>query len=242
MIRRSAATSLARAGSAAFALLTCSYCLLTYNSFAYRQFIRPSFSWLSRALSLSTRRCWLVLAVTALTLLPDLRRGATRLAVGAYPALWCALGVWLSISQVLPLLANNGRSFVLALLALLPPAALALIDHEATRSPALATSGEARLLKTCALTGVFTWLIYAAGSAVRARGAEGLTLSRAGFWLGVAHPSDQMLVLAAVRDAAAAAAPFLFAPPRHGYWLLLLGRPADGRCASVFATLAFTGG
>ena len=46
MIRRSTVTSLARSATTIFFLVTAAYCILSYNSFAYYQFIRPEvFAW-----------------------------------------------------------------------------------------------------------------------------------------------------------------------------------------------------
>ena len=39
--RRGALIGVARAANALFFLLTATYCILTYSSFAYQQFIRP---------------------------------------------------------------------------------------------------------------------------------------------------------------------------------------------------------
>lgn len=249
MIRRSALTAVARAINAVFFLLTSVYCLLTYSSFAYQQLIRPHLiGSLSNFATLHATLFWLTFGATALTLLPDLRRPGTRAAAGGYLALSIALGVWLSIRQVLPLVENNGRSFVLALLALIPPVVLALVDHRAVGPLHLSASGERRLLKACVATGLFTWAVYAAGSAVRVRGAEGLTLSPIGLWLGIGASAPEhllvfataFLVLLAARSAAALAR----APGIVEYWLLVVAFAVSIAVTMrhlVFAAIAFTG-
>lgn len=249
MIRRSAVTAIARAANALFFLLTSSYCLLTYNSFAYQQLIRPRLiGWLSGFTTVHAAWYWLFFIVTVSTLIPDLRRPAHRLAAGLYLALSCALGVWLSLQQVLPLVENNGRSFVLALLALLPPVALAIVDHLAARPSTLVPTGEGRLLKACAATGLATWAVYAAGSMVRARAGAALHVSSVGLWLGIGAAAPDHLVVFAAGFLAlvviGAAAAFARAPGRAEYWLLVAALGAGLALTMrylVFAAIAFGG-
>ena len=169
MIRRSAFIALARVISAAFFLATSLYCLLTYNAFAYQQFIRPH---LISALTDFTvwhgALYWIVLVITAATLVsPSMK--STALRVWIFLGASAAVGVWLLAAQVLPQAENSWRSLVLALAALLPPIWLAVLDHLAVTAAPSAPSDERRLLTSALFAALATWATYAIASPFRPR-------------------------------------------------------------------------
>ncbi|MGE3508502.1 MAG: sulfatase-like hydrolase/transferase [Vicinamibacterales bacterium] len=159
----------------AFALLTAAYCLLTYNAFAYRQFIKPHLVvWLTDFVIWHHAWYWLVLALTAATLWPELRTGIRGRAVGlAYLTAASIVGAALAIWPVLPQVENDWRGLIFAAAALVPPVWLAVYDHlAATGSPprslpqppfaheaALAVRTDPRLGRAWLLAGAVLWLI-----------------------------------------------------------------------------------
>ena len=59
----------ARLANAVFFLMTATYCLLTYSSFAYQNFIRPHLiNWLSDFVAFHHVGFWVTLGITALTI------------------------------------------------------------------------------------------------------------------------------------------------------------------------------
>ncbi|MCC7416826.1 MAG: sulfatase-like hydrolase/transferase [Acidobacteria bacterium] len=178
MIRHPALIAAARLLSTAFFLATSLYCLLTYNAFAYQQFIRPH---LIAALTGFTVwhsvLYWLVLLATAATLVESPSRPpAARVSI--FLGASAAAGVWLLAAQVLPQVENSGRSLVLALAALVPPIWLAVLDHRAVRTSPSEHSDGRRLLAGAIVAGLATWATYAAAAPFRPRpsGAMGIAL------------------------------------------------------------------
>lgn len=180
MTERSTVVALARVANASFFLLTSLYCLLTYSSFAYQQFIRPHLiNWLSGFVVWHHLGFWLALIITGWTLLPDLGRGGLHdgrgdllhethpghkgwtasLLAWSYLAVSTVIGILLLVWPVLPQVENNGRGLALALAALLPPIWLAVFDH-CRHLPAAATSvsSELRVWRALLLAGVVVWL------------------------------------------------------------------------------------
>ena len=168
MIRPSALIALARVLSTAFFLATSLYCLLTYNPFAYQQFIRPH---LIAALTGFTvwhgLLYWIVLLMTALTLFSGPRRHAGH--VWTYLGSSAAVGLWLVADQVLPQAENSSRSLYLALAALIPPIWLAAIDHLAVRVTPAEPSDRRRLLQSAVVAAILAWITYAAAAPLRPR-------------------------------------------------------------------------
>jgi hypothetical protein len=157
--RRSTTVALARAGNAVFFLLTSTYCLLTYSSFAYQQFIKPHLvNWLTGFVVWHHLGFWLVLLVTAWTLLPELGAAPGRLIAWSYLAVSALCGLVLLVRPVLPQVENNSRGLVLALVALVPPVWLALFDHRATSASFTPTpSSGSRVVKAALLAGAVVW-------------------------------------------------------------------------------------
>lgn len=159
-VRRSTLVALARVANAIFFLLTSTYCLLTYSSFAYQQFIKPHLvSWLTNFVIWNHIGFWLMLLITAWTLLPTFRASRGRLIAASYLTASTIVGMMLIVWPVLPQVENNSRGLILALVALLPPVWLALVDHRVTGATfAPKPSSEARALKAALVGGLVMWV------------------------------------------------------------------------------------
>jgi len=154
---------LARALNAAYFVGTCVYCLLSYSSFAYAQFIKPQLvGWIPGVASTHHQWFWLTLLVTAPTLVPALRRGTTiqRATVAIYLGANVGLGLWLLVNPVLLLAGPNPRTLMLAVLCLVPPFALAVVDHLTAARPALRPVQSQRLFVGAAAAALAIWLAY----------------------------------------------------------------------------------
>jgi arylsulfatase A-like enzyme len=248
MIRRSALIALARAVSTAFFLATSLYCLLTYNPFAYQQFIRPR---LIAALTGFTVwhgiLYWIVLLITALTLFSSPRR-IHPARVWIYLAASAAIGVWLVSSDVLPQTENSSRSLYLALAALIPPIWLAAIDHLEVRVPPPEPSDDRRLLRSAVIAALVTWASYASVAPVRPRPSGAMAISMRELAIGASSSAIAHLtvfvVIALVAITLRQAVIGLRWSPRVEYGLLVA---ASGVAVAVtvlrliFAPIAFGG-
>ena len=144
------AIGVARAVNALVFLSTAAYCLLAYSPFGYQQFLKPEvLPWIPDFLAVQTALFWLAWLVTLLTLKPYVGRAkalhydrsdvvqAFRPAVAAWIArayllAGAAAGVILLFKPLLPTIGNSFRSYVFALLSLVPLMVLAVFDHTAT--------------------------------------------------------------------------------------------------------------
>jgi hypothetical protein len=162
---KSLAVGIARALNALYFVASFLYCLLSYSSFAYEQFIRPQLvGWLPNWVALHHYVFWLTLLITLPTLVPALRRGAStsgRIASAIYLAVSVALGLWLTANPVLAVAQPDTRTLVLAILCLVPPFALAIVDHVAAGPPSLRRIDHTRLFLAASATAVWCWLSYA---------------------------------------------------------------------------------
>jgi hypothetical protein len=155
--------SLARLVQAAFFVATSVYCLLCYNAFTYEQFIRPQLvGWLPDVVARHHEVYWLVLLLTGTTLIGPLRHGGrSRLAASLYLAGSAAVGAWLVLDPVLALAGPDARTLLLAILSLVPPVALALVDHATVSSPQI-DALDSRRLGAAMVSGVLSvWCVYA---------------------------------------------------------------------------------
>ncbi len=249
MIRRSAIVAVARVANASFFLATSLYCLLSYNTFAFQQFIKPH---LIAALTTFTvwhgELYWLVLLATALTLLPSMTREPVRRSTWIYLSVSAAIGVWLLAAHVLPDVEDSRRSLVLAMLALLPPVWLAVIDHLAVAAVPTRPSDQQRLWTSGMLAAIVVWAAYAGAASLRPRPAGAVAISMAELAFGVAssalaHLTVFVMVLAAVmvlRAAALAPGP----SPRREYALLVGGSVIGVALIvlrEIFVPIAFRG-
>jgi hypothetical protein len=262
---RSVAFALARALNAAFFLATSIYCLLAYSPFAYQQFLKPAvIAWLPGFLAIHTALFWLVYLITMLTLLswlqarstpkvppapePQLVSGSGRNAARAYAIAGALLGIWLVVRPLMPSIDNNRRSFAVALLALVLPLWLAVVDHIIYPAPRLRPSNERHTLETCGMAAAVIWAAYAIGAPFRLLGTPGVQLSSASLALAavssaVAHAFVFMAIFLALAALSGLANIF-----RHSgaveYGLLMVGTAvtiASILYGLVFSSFAFAG-
>ncbi len=245
------AIAVARLAHCVFFLLTAAYCLLTYNAFAYRQFIKPHLVvWLTDFVIWHHAWFWLVVAVTAATVVPEVRRrGAGHRIGAAYLAMALVVGVWLAMMPVLPQVENNWRGLVIALAALVPPVWLALYDHRAaglrvTSDP----QSDSRLFRACLVAGLVVWLAETAAAPwlLTTTGEIALTGSRLAFGAAVSAVAHLILftVTACTGVLGLRLARRLDATGRAEYWvtaLLFTGVTTAAISRVVFGGLAFTG-
>jgi sulfatase-like protein len=166
--------ALARLVVASFCWATSVYAFLASSSFAYQQFLRPR---VFRSIGLFSDHhasaYWIWLAVAIASIVEHLRRaGAPRRLAVAFVAVWSGVGVALAVHPILPALADNPRSIVVGLIALVPIVWIAAIDHAAawpyfeTQSRPPAAEGtsriEARLFLGALGAAVFSLAVYAA--------------------------------------------------------------------------------
>lgn len=155
--------ALARSVNAAFFVASCVYCLLCYSSFAYAQFIRPQLiGWLPGVVATHHQWFWLTILITLPTLVPAWRRGTTwqRMAAAIYGSAHVSVGLWLVVNPELSLAGPNPRTLALAVLCLLLPLALAVVDHVTANTPALQRVDPSRLFASAATAAIVIWLAY----------------------------------------------------------------------------------
>ncbi len=216
----------ARALNAAYFVGTCVYCLLSYSSFAYAQFIKPQLvGWIPGMAASHHQWFWVTVLVTAPTLVPALRRGTPtqRMAVATYLAANVGLGLWLLVNPVLLLAGPNPRTLRLAILCLVPPFALAVVDHLTAGRPALRPIERSRLFVAAAAASVAIWLSYVVLIPWYIPRTVGVELSWAALMLAMAVSLlSHLLVFALVYLIAAAAVALaaLLRRPQAEYWAL----------------------
>lgn len=151
-----------------FFLMTSSYCLLAYIPFTYQWVINCTLvRWLPVFVSLHPFLYCLVIALTALTLAPDVRRPRTRKLALGFVSFHALAGAALLIRPLLSNLANDDRSYYWSLIFLVPLLWMALIDHTATsneRTWAASTGGHITISTALMAAGyvsvIYTSLIY----------------------------------------------------------------------------------
>lgn len=160
-MRAATLVALARTANALFFVLTSTYCILTYSSFAYQQFIRPRVvSSIAGFAVFHPQWHWLFAAVTAMTLARESRTSRGRIIAWTYLAAMVAVGVLVSTRPVLPTVENDLRGFWLACAFLLPPIWLAVYDHVALSARFYPTLVDARRIMATALgTALAVWAL-----------------------------------------------------------------------------------
>jgi hypothetical protein len=181
----------ARVVNTTFFFATSVYCLLSYNAFTYEQFIKPGVSAALAAFAVWHGDLhWLVLSITALTLAPFLKRSRAQWIGWSYLAASVALSIWLFTHPLWLQPGTSRANLILAVIATLPPIWLAVFDHVVTeiRSGALAPaafseptggivlSNGARAWRSCWITALYAFGVYAAAALVRVRLAGGVAL------------------------------------------------------------------
>lgn len=217
--------ALARLLNLAYFAGTSVYCLLSYSSFAYAQFIKPQLvSWIPEAASVHHEVFWLTVIVTLPTLLP-VRRGTLvqRTAAALYLAANVALGLWLLTNPVLSLAGPNSRTLLIAVLALLPPFALAVVDHITAPRRDVARVDLARLFAAAAIAAIVIWLSYVMSIPWYIARTVGIDLSPAAMAMAIGVSlASHLLVFALIYLIAAAglALAALVKPAQAEYWVL----------------------
>jgi hypothetical protein len=246
----SAVPRLARAVNAVFFLCTAIYCLLTYSPFAYRQFIKAHLvEGLAEFVVWHHLGFWLVLAITALTMMRERWSNRTRMIGVSYLALSAAAGVVLLIRPVLPQVENNERGLILAFVALVPPAWLAVFDHSATSTAfePFPTS-TSRMGWSALVAAVVVWVQQTAGVPWHLADTGDITLSSSGVVFGVLTSAAAHVlvfsVLFAVAFAVLGTARLVRARPGGEYWVLVMLSAAAVTLVVqrlVFGSIAFSG-
>lgn len=157
------AFGIARGLNAVYFAASSLYCLLSYSSFAYAQFIRPQLiGWLPSLVAVHHQLFWLTILITLPTLVPALRRGSPRqrAAAAIYLGANIALGLWLIANPVLSVAGPNPRTLVLAILCLVPPFALAIVDHLSAAARSSKRIEHSRVFVGVTVGSVVCWLSY----------------------------------------------------------------------------------
>lgn len=246
VFRRTVLVALVRVVNAIFFLTTSSYCLLTYSSFAYQQFIKPHLvSWLTGFVVWHHLAFWLMLLLTAWTLVPELRRARWSGIAWSYLAVSMVIGLVLLAKPVLPQVENNGRGLALALVALLPPIWLAIFDHRHPR--VLTPSPEGRVLKSALIAAAIVWVCQVAVIPWRWSQTGDITLRAGDFVFGIATSlAGHALVFALIAGVVIAVlrAGRTLRSGAAEYWLLVVASAIGVMFITnrmVFASIAFAG-
>jgi hypothetical protein len=155
--------SLARALNTLYFAGSSVYCLLGYSSFANEQFIRPQLiDWLPGLVAHHHELFWLTVVVTLPTLVPMLRSGVRRArpVAATYLGLNLILGLWLTGNPVLSMVGSDSRTLFLAFLWLVPPLALAGVDHVTVPPPVVRRIDDRRLFVAFVTAAILVWLTY----------------------------------------------------------------------------------
>ena len=151
----------ARVLNALYFVASFAYCLLSYSAFAYEQFIRPQLiGWLPALVARHHLWFWLTVLVTVPTLAPSLRQGATRsrTPVAIYLGFTVGLGLWLLVNPVMVLVGPGARTLLVGVVCLIPPLALAVVDHLTVTPPSPERVDEPRVFLGVATASVVIWL------------------------------------------------------------------------------------
>jgi hypothetical protein len=218
--------ALSRALNATYFVASCVYCLLSYSSFAYAQFIRPQLvGWIPGVAATHHQWFWLTVLITLPTLVPALRDGTPhrRIAAVLYLFASVAIGLWLLANPVLSLAGPNPRTLVLAVLCLAPPLALALVDHLTAEVPAVRRIDRSHLFASVAAAAIAIWVSYVVLSPWYLPRTVGVDLPWAslGLALGVSLVSHLLVFgLVYLLVAAGLALAALVRAPLAEYWMI----------------------
>jgi Sulfatase len=181
------AIAAARALNAMFFFAVAAYGVLAYSPFAFEAFIKPDvIPGIFVFVSLSPACFWVVFLISVLTLLPFLRPPTLSRAAIAYVIVGGAVGVWMVFRPVLTRLDNGPASLVVALLALVAPVSLALVDVVVTPAPVIARANERRATVALLGAGALVWGVYTVAVPLRLRASLGIHLSSGEFAIALA--------------------------------------------------------
>jgi hypothetical protein len=259
MTRRPALLALLRTAHTAFFLATTAYCLLAYIPFAYQVFLKPEvLPWIPDFLATHTALFWLVFLTTTLTLKPYLgspdtsspfaRMSLARWVALAYVGAGAALGAVLLVRPVMNTVDNSPRSLAIGVLALVPPIWLAAFDHLAAPFPPIENSGERQVLRTCLLSAVCVWGVYAVGVPFRLRHVVGVDLPVVGLLVSWGASAVLHLFVFTAALLALVTMGRVARLARSGgqieYWLIVVGAGAAAAFVTyelIFESLTFVG-
>jgi hypothetical protein len=221
------AVVMSRLCNAALAVLTATYCLLTYSPFAYEQFIKPHLvNWLSSFPVWHHVAFWTATGITAVTMIRELPAVRGRMVGWSYLVASSLAGAALLVYPVLPSVENDGRGLVLAFAALVPPIWLAWYDHLATaRSEKPCSTSDSRVLKAFLVAGVAVWLQQTLASPWRLHQTGEIALSPTATGFGIVTSLVGHLVVFAAVPLAVVGAMRVVRAVRPGggaeYWLVV---------------------
>jgi hypothetical protein len=240
----------ARLGNAMLAVLTATYCLLTYSPFAYEQFIKPHLvNWLSSLPVWHHVAFWAAAGVTAVTMMRELPAVRARWVGWSYLAASTLAGIVLLVYPVLPSVENDGRGLVLAVAALVSPIWLAWYDHLATSGSTVprATS-DSRVLKAFLVAGAVVWIEQTLASPLRVHQTGEIALSAAATGFGIVTSLVGHLVVFAALPLALVGTMRVVRTIRAGgsaeYWLIVALAGASAMLVLsrlVFGAISFRG-
>jgi len=199
-----------RVACAAYCVLTAAYAVLTASAFTYQEIIRPRMFGAGEFSRWHGVFYWPWLALALLDLRRSLgSRGRQRSFAWAFALVWTIVGATIAIHPLLPALADDRRSIVVALVALLPLVWLALIDHlsayeflrrqSSPRDSSRRAAIESRWLVASLGSAAFVTLVYAALTPIAMRGAFEPELMTAGLGAGLVwNAIDHALIFVAV--------------------------------------------
>jgi hypothetical protein len=168
----------ARAINAIFFFAISAYGVLAYSPFAFEAFIKPDVvPGILIFVSLSPAFFWVAFLISLLTLLPFLRPPTLSRGAVAYVIVGGAVGVWMVFRPLLARLDNSPASLGAALLALVPPVWLALVDFVVMPAPAIARANERRATVALLGAGALVWTMYTVAVPLRLRASLGIHLS-----------------------------------------------------------------
>lgn len=181
---------LIRAATAAFCAVSASYALLCASSFTFHDFIRPGIFGVSSFAAWHARLYWLWLAIAVVDIRGASRRRGQWL---TFAAVWTVVGLYMSVWPVMPALANDRGSILVALCSLLPLLWIAISEHRLHigRLPAQSTTptdvdrAEGRLLIAAVGAAVFIAVAAAMSVPIVMRGQFEPDLQNAGLSLGL---------------------------------------------------------
>ncbi|MCM3881268.1 MAG: sulfatase-like hydrolase/transferase [Vicinamibacterales bacterium] len=234
-----------------FFLLTACFGVLSYVPFAYLQFLRHQlFAWLEFFVLFHHFLYWAALLLGTLSVADDLAAG--RRAAWAIVFACGSIGVWLALHPVLPTLVNSRHSLVVGVAALAIPVAFAMLDHLAARGrvpwerfthpPNLLRR---LLLRMCAATACYVWVVFTVLSAYRIYSAADSRVSATDYALAVGWSLSLHLAVATVLFAALGAISALAPSARLRHWLIAACVGGAGWLVLVrivFPAIAFRGG
>ncbi len=179
---------------------------------------------------------------------PCVVSGFGRNAARGYVIFAALLGVGLVFRPLMPSIDNSRRSFAVALLALVLPLWLAVVDHIIYPASRLRPSNERHTLETCGIAAALIWAAYVIGAPFRLLRTPGVELSSANLALAaassaVAHAFVFMAIFLALTAIAAVAK--IFRRSGDVEYRLLMASSAVTIAAIlyglVFSSFAFVG-